>query len=348
MQIQEEGNYESRIALEGQLAQATADRINAETELQNIQLEAGKTRAELLKQEQDRLNSLNDLLEAQGLIRIENTLQRSLKEIDIEEKKVLKEIELLGASEEQKEEIRKSFELKRIAAINDNQSKIAKILIDSSNEVLENAFDNSRKELDIQQQKALDELALLGATEEEKQAIIEAFSKKREKIAEDENKYNIELAKAETDVKLKILAGAFDSIASLVGENSKLGKAAAVASAVIDTYRGANAAIGSAPPPFNFIAAAATVAAGLANVKKILSTKVPGGDSGGSTPSISAPPTQSFDPTAGLRQAAEAGRANQTATLDINKQPVVKAYAVSSDMTSQQEKDKKIENLSRI
>ena len=349
LQIQEEGNYEARVALEGQLAQATADRINAETNLQNTQLKGGQLRAQLLQEEQDRLNSLNDILEAQGLLRIENTLQRALQQLDIEEKKVLKEVELLGASEEQKEEIRKSFELKRIASINDNQSKITKILTESSNEVLENVFDNSRKELEIQQQKALDELILLNATEEEKQKIIEAFNKKREKIAEDENKYNIQLSKAEADAKLNILAGAFDSIASLVGENSKLGKAAAVASAIIDTYRGANAAIGSAPPPYNFIAAAATVASGLANVKKILSTKTPGGDSGGTVPNISAPPTQSFDPTAGLRQASESARTNQTQVgLDVNRNEPIKAYVVSSDMSSQQEKDRKINNLTRL
>ena len=43
----------------------------------------------------------------------------------------------------------------------------------------------------------------------------------------------------------------------------------AQATAVIDTYAAANKALAASPPPFNFIAAAAVVAAGLANVAQI-------------------------------------------------------------------------------
>ena len=42
---------------------------------------------------------------------------------------------------------------------------------------------------------------------------------------------------------------------------------------MIDTYAGANKALASGPPPWNFIAAAAVIAAGLANVVKIESTE---------------------------------------------------------------------------
>lgn len=63
------------------------------------------------------------------------------------------------------------------------------------------------------------------------------------------------------------------TLAELQNSNSKklraIGKAAAIAQASIDTYVAANKALAAYPPPFNFIAAAAVVAAGIANVAKI-------------------------------------------------------------------------------
>ena len=42
-----------------------------------------------------------------------------------------------------------------------------------------------------------------------------------------------------------------------------------IAQAIRDTFTGANKALASAPPPFNFALAASVVAAGIANVAKI-------------------------------------------------------------------------------
>jgi hypothetical protein len=46
-------------------------------------------------------------------------------------------------------------------------------------------------------------------------------------------------------------------------------KAVNIASAVVDTYKAANTALASSPPPFNYIAMAASITAGIVNVKKI-------------------------------------------------------------------------------
>lgn len=55
-------------------------------------------------------------------------------------------------------------------------------------------------------------------------------------------------------------------------ELAVVGKASAIALATIDTYKGANKALGSVPFPFNFAAAAAVIAAGLVNVSNIVGT----------------------------------------------------------------------------
>lgn len=55
-------------------------------------------------------------------------------------------------------------------------------------------------------------------------------------------------------------------------ELAAIGKAAAIADATINTYRAANVALASAPPPFNFALAALVTAAGVANISKIMGT----------------------------------------------------------------------------
>lgn len=105
------------------------------------------------------------------------------------------------------------------------------------------------------------------------------------------------------DAKLQVASEFTGSIAQLFGEQSKVGKMAAIASTTIDTYRAAQAAFASLAgipvvgPVLGGAAAAAAVVSGLANVKKIIKTKsgLPG-DSGGSMPSISSASTISTPP----------------------------------------------------
>jgi hypothetical protein len=79
----------------------------------------------------------------------------------------------------------------------------------------------------------------------------------------------IEITEAVAEAKLNLFSDLFANLATIFGENSKAGKAAAIAQATIDTFAGASKALASVPFPFNIAAAAATVAAGIANVNKI-------------------------------------------------------------------------------
>ena len=81
--------------------------------------------------------------------------------------------------------------------------------------------------------------------------------------------------------KLQLASNAFGQLSAIFGEESKAGKAAAIAQTTIDTYKGAQSAFSSLSgipivgPVLGAIAAAAAVTAGLANVKKITATKQP-------------------------------------------------------------------------
>lgn len=112
-------------------------------------------------------------------------------------------------------------------------------------------------------------------------------------------------------------------------------KAVNIANAVIDTYKAANTALASSPPPFNYIAMAATITAGLVNVKKIASQQFQSSSSsnvGGSTPSApeatQAAPQFNTIGSSGINQLAQ-----------LQQQPV-QAYVVSGEVTSAQALDR--------
>jgi len=136
---------------------------------------------------------------------------------------------------------------------------------------------------------------------------------------------------------------ALGELAGIVGQNSKFGKGIALVQAIRDTYAGANVALASAPPPFNFISAAAVIAGGIANVKAITATKEPtppsfarGAGGGGGSVSVPTPQVPSFNVvgTSGTNQLAES-------IAGQSKQPI-KAYVVSSDVSTAQSLDRNI------
>ena len=99
----------------------------------------------------------------------------------------------------------------------------------------------------------------------------------------------------------------------------------------------------SAPPPFNFISAAAVIAGGLANVKTITATKEPtppsfarGAGGGGGNVAIPTPQAPNFN-------VVGASATNQLSDLIAgqSKQPL-KAYVVSSDVSTAQSLDRNI------
>ena len=290
LQIETANSYEEREELETQLAEATAARIEAETQLGITKQEVGKIGRELDQEEIDRKKSLNDIL----------------AELDLES--------------------------------------------------IENEFEKARQELAIQEQAALDELNLLGATEDQKQKVRDAFAKKRMKLTKEESDFNKKIDQEELAAKLQVASSAFSAIAQIAGEQSAVGKAAAVANATINTYLAATNALANtpAPPPFPQIAAGVAIASGLLQVQKILSTPepdIPGGGGGsrrgGAAPSISAPQAPQFDPQAALEQAQGNQDAGPDLTLDQGSS-TIKAYVVAEEMTTQQEANKKIDDLAKL
>lgn len=165
---------------------------------------------------------------------------------------------------------------------------------------------------------------------------------------QENNQKQVELERDLNQSKQQLVTDALGNLASIVGENSKFGKGIALVQAIRDTYAGANLALASAPPPFNFISAAAVIAGGLANVKSITATPEPKapsfakGSRGGASVSVPTPQAPSFN-------VVGASSNNQLAETIAgqNKQPL-KAYVVASDVSTAQSLERNIVSSASI
>ena len=322
-------NYDERRQKEVEIAELKAQLIDQTTQLQNIEYDAARVGRELRQQALD------------------------------EEKAAAEERAKIAEEEAQKkaEADQKAADDKLAAeqAEMDRKNQLRDIMQQMDLEDIENAFEKARQELAIQEEQALAELELLGATEEQKQRVRDSFAKKQEKLAKEEAEFGEKMAAAEADAKRELAADAFASIAQLAGENSAIGKASALAATAINTFQGASKALAELPPPFSYIAAATTVAAGLAQVKNIVATKLPQGESGGGAArssglAVAPPSAATVDPNAAIEAAAQGQEINRQIGLEQEQQAnqPVKAYVVSEEVSSSQEANKKINELASL
>lgn len=230
-------------------------------------------------------------------------------------------------------------------------------------------YDDKRKERLKANQKSNDEYAKLAdekfkadmyaqiEAEKELSRLTEEFSRKefedsmaRYDAEQAAMKAAMELDKAKTNAQLSnlsLIADTMSGFIALAGEQTAAGKALAVAQTTIDTYVSAVRAyksalevpvIGTALAP---IAAASAVAAGLANVRRIMSVQVPGGNGGGG--SVPSAPNMSIP-----RMTATGNEVSGAGAISLSSQPNNKVYVVESDIRRVQNKVEVIENNARI
>ena len=129
-------------------------------------------------------------------------------------------------------------------------------------------------------------------------------------------------------------ANTLKQAATLLGESTDAGKAAAVAAATIETYQAAVSSYNSLSgipivgPALGAVAAGIAVASGIANVKKILAVKTPKGGGGGGGPTAAAAPSFNIVGPSGTNQIAE--------SIGNKESQPLKAFVVGGDVTSQQ------------
>jgi hypothetical protein len=147
--------------------------------------------------------------------------------------------------------------------------------------------------------------------------------------------------------KAQAITTALNGVSSLFKEDSKMKSAIAIAQAVMDTYVGANKALASYPPPFNFIAMAGVIAGGIANVIKIkqqagkLASEIGGSPpSGGNIPSVG--------PSINIAKSNVDSNTQLNASINGDKMKPTKAYVVSTEITTATSLDRKISQSATI
>ena len=188
-----------------------------------------------------------------------------------------------------------------------NQVSLEKELLETQKEVRAEGLSGLERELQELQDAYDLKLEMARKSGMDTTAITKQFEKQK-----------TEVVQANVNEQLEAFSGLAGALSALAGDN----KALAVASAVIDTYVGANKAFAQGGVA-GFVTGAAVIAAGLNNVRTILATDVPGGGGGGgSAPSAAQPAPQmmsgAFDISGGVAPEA------------------TKAYVVTDEMSNSQ------------
>jgi len=205
--------------------------------------------------------------------------------------------------------------------------------------------EDERRALEIQKTiEHYDELIRLAkaqglATEQLEKAKTNALNKFNQTNAENSVKWEDMTGKE----KLSIASDTLGNMATILGEESAAGKAAAIGQATISTFQSATdsyksmAGIPIIGPALGAIAAAAAVVSGMAQVKAITATKLP--TLAGKTPPAAggSPPPSPAAPTPPSFNIVGASATNQLADVigEQTQQPV-QAFVVASDVTTAQ------------
>ena len=222
-------------------------------------------------------------------------------------------------------------------SISDAEAERNKAQSDFTAEQIENDYLRLQAQLDIAQKESeIESKRLTEKRDQYKQGTQAYEDANNELLAYQQENANtqVQIEKDLNKSKKDLTTQALTDMATIVGKNSKFGKAIAIVQAIRDTYAGANKALAQGGI-FGFIGAAAVIAGGIANVKTITSTPEPTPPAGASVGGGSAiPPTPSAPPAFNV---VGQGETSQLAdAIGSQASEPVRAYVVSNDVTTAQ------------
>lgn len=330
-------------------AKLEEERVKALELAAQEKLKSLKTEIELYKQRNKSIISSEDLL-TEDLMKKESERLDSINEKELDSLKFSLDNNLITQNEydlelikleesllKSKDELRKSYDIQekeRKISDFENEMAIAEGQIFQELEM-------EKRGLDLKEQQEIQAAERVGASTE---LIEKKYSKARQ-----------EIARAEQNAKLSLASGFTDNLATIFGEQTAIGKAAAVASTTIKTYQSAQAAYASmvgipvVGPALGVAAAGAAVASGLANVKKILAV-----NPNSPTAPISSSASSQFSQVSAPKSVEQSSTTTDTEigrglvsrnNFDLQKS---QAVLVVDDVTSSQMNNRMKENLSII
>ena len=355
------------------LAQMKSDRDGLLLDLKNSDNKGAQDRINTEKDNAKEMKDITFDLEEERIRLMEEGQQKELDSIKLQYARKKKEIEkdesilaadkkklldgLITSQQADEDKINEKYRKQNY----DKQQEALKAQIKAEDDawnLLQKSRNSKQEQELLELQQAFDaKIEQANGNAEVEKAVTEQFNKeyaainKRYKDEQDKlDKENAEKKKAEikalNEYRLNAAKDTLQVVSNLAelfaGKSEKqqkkafqVQKAVNIANAVIDTYKAANSALASSPPPFNYIAMAAAITAGLINVKKIASQQFQsssssGGGGGSNAPTGAAPMTANFNTigSSGINQLAQL---QQTPT---------QAYVVSGEVTSAQALDR--------
>ena len=299
------------------------------------------------KDEQARIKKEND-----EKLKLEEDYQKRLADL----KNRIREAEANTEEEARALELQKIEEHnKKLMAEALANGLLSQELINSLNETLQAKKDEfALKDREKAQAKKIEELELDkefdALTFDEQRAILQAredilnedkllSTKQQEDLEQQFADARVSIADAEFEAKMTAAMGyasALSDVSGVIGQETAAGKAMAVAASLINTYASIAGQIRAFSevgiPGYAIAQAIATGAVGFANVKKIISTKVPksGGGGGSAGAAAATPQAPSFN-IVGATETSQLAEA-----VGQQTQQPVQAYVVANDVTTAQ------------
>ena len=323
--------------LKAKLITLETDKINKSKEVtsQIIGFNAEQKAADKTKSDEEIANA-KAVQDFKDSLRIKDK-ENKFAEIETERADRILALEELKLSETAKQQmildIENAFKEKKKIIIEEEDEA----LVVEKEAFLETQLGEEELSLEKQREMALDQLERFKGTKDEEAAINAKFNTLEE-----------ERDKIKRDAEINMAGQTFGAIANLLGENSKAGKAAAVAAALINTYQGITAELATkTATPFGIalkIANIATVASiGFKSVKDIMKTTPTNAGGGGSAAKAAAvsaaraepvPPSESIPPSF---NAVGASETNQLAdAIGGQSQQPIQTFVVANDVTTAQ------------
>ena len=255
-----------------------------------------QTRQEIQKARLDALDETKTVEERLAAVQRANDLELKTTEdvLEMQRRKIQIQKETMALSENMAEDLDELAALE-VGLIDlqtqsfQTQKRLATEMETLTNEIAANkkAAEKERIESEKLDLKAFTDFKLeriKNETDEEFKIRIEAAKK----LAKEEEEIEKKLAASK---KATLKMGA-DAAIKIAGEGSAVGKAVAVASAIMNTKEAITAALGAKPyGPWNIAQAIATGVFGMTQVQGIINTPTPGGAGGGGGGGVSAPAT---------------------------------------------------------
>lgn len=322
-----------------------------EEEITNKEIEAARLRLEAKTSENALARSTKQDLEEEAQLKA-NLINLEAARLT---KQKLVTSQIVAAKREEEAELKairdaKALEIQEAEKVEaDRQAAVDKI-----NKDLEIQKENEKAQTEIQKielekERKIAELERLKATEEEKANIIAFYDGKITDAKDKNEEKQKRLKEIRTKQTLSDAKNTFNQIAQLAGEDSKVGKAFAIASATISGVEGVQNAYSTAQkspitvafPAYPIVSAGLAAAVAVKNIATI-KRQDPSGRGASASPSKPSgiPPTPSIPPAFNI---VGASGTNQLASaIGGQTQQPVQAFVVSSEVTTAQELDRNI------